>query len=437
MPVAIGLVVCYYSICMHSLYSITGGQTLSGHIKVSGAKNQANKMLAASILTNQVWKFSNVPQIGDITNMVNLLRSIGVKVEMEGDEVTLDASGTINNNVDAGLAAKLRSSVMVAGPLLARTGEVYMPHPGGCQLGQRPIDIFLDSFKQLGATVDEDEHGYRIKAQQLTGADIMLRRISHTVTEAIMMTATQAHGTTRILNAAAEPEITAMAEFLNSVGAKIEGAGSSTITITGPTPLNGGNATIIPDRIETGTFVIMGLLTNSEISIDNCEPEHIRNLLLHLEMSGGNFKIDGNTITTQRHNGLVAVPETVTHEYPGLATDLQPPYTLLMTQAKGFSMVRETIFDNRFAFTDQLRQMGANIIVCDPYRVVVQGPTKLVGRFLTSPDLRAGITLVLAGLIAEGRTRIDNIYQIERGYENIVERLQNLGVAIERVDSEE
>lgn len=394
-------------------------------------------MLAASILTDQVWKFGNVPQIGDITNMTNLLRSIGVQVTVSGNEVTLDPSGAINNQVDAALAAKLRSSVMVAGPLLARTGEVYMPHPGGCQLGQRPIDIFLEAFKQLGATVEEDEHGYRIKAEKLRGADIMLRRISHTVTESIMMTATQAHGTTRILNAAAEPEITAMAEFLNSVGANIQGAGTSTITITGPTPLSSGEANIIPDRIEAGTFIIMGLLTNSEITIDNCEPEHIQNFLLHLQMSGANLKIEGKTITTLRHNGLIAVPDTVTHEYPGLATDLQPPYTLLMTQARGFSMIRETIFDNRFAFTDQLRQMGANIIVCDPYRVVVQGPTKLVGRFLTSPDLRAGITLVLAGLIAEGHTRIDNVYQIERGYENIVERLQNLGADIKRVDSEE
>lgn len=419
---------------MNQLYSINGGKPLSGQIEVKGAKNQAIKMLAASVLTDQTWNFTNVPSIEDVSRMVELLQSIGVQVNRSDDNIELKAEGNLKNSIDSKLAARLRASVMLAGPILARTGEVFMPHPGGCQLGQRPIDIFIEAFKALGATIEDTDTGYRISAKKLVGNTIMLRRISHTVTEAIMMTATQAEGKTVIMNAAAEPEIVAMADFLNSVGAKIEGAGTNTITITGPTNLRAGSAAIIPDRIETGTFVIMGLITNSELTIKNCNPEHIKNLILHLEMAGANLEITENTITTKKHSGLTAVPETVTHEYPGMATDLQPPYTLLMTQAKGFSIVRETIFDNRFTFTDQLKQMGANIIVCDPYRVVIQGPTKLTGRFLTSPDLRAGVTLILAGLIAEGNTRIDNIYQIERGYEDIVGRLLALGADIKRVE---
>lgn len=422
---------------MHQLYHINGGQALSGEISVKGAKNQVIKMMAASVLTDGEWRFENVPQIEDVSRMIELLKSIGVEVVQSQSELKLKNKGVLNNRIDKLLAARLRASVMLAGPLLAKTGEVFMPHPGGCQLGQRPIDIFIESFKALGAEVKDGEEGYNIKADKLKGAEIMLRRISHTVTEAIMMTATQAEGKTVIKNAAAEPEIKALADFLNSVGAKIEGAGTNTIVIEGVTPLSSGEARIIPDRIEAGTFVMMGLLTNSEISVTDCNPNHLENLLLHLRMMGAKFEIGDDYIKTHKHNGLQGVPDTVTHEYPGLATDLQPPYTLLMTQAHGFSMIRETIFDNRFTFTDLLKQMGANIIMCDPYRVVVQGPTKLKGRFLTSPDLRAGVTLVLAGLIAEGITRIDNIYQIERGYENIVERLAALGASIKRVDSAE
>jgi UDP-N-acetylglucosamine 1-carboxyvinyltransferase len=420
---------------MNQLYHITGGQTLSGEISVKGAKNQVIKMMAAAVLADGEWRFENVPQIEDVSRMIELLKSIGVEVKQSESELTFKNSGSLNNKIDKLLAARLRASVMLAGPILAKTGEVFMPHPGGCQLGQRPIDIFIESFKALGAEVMDNEEGYNIKATKLRGAEIMLRRISHTVTEAIMMTATQAEGKTVIKNAAAEPEIKALADFLNSVGAKIEGAGTNTIVVEGVTPLGSGKASIIPDRIEAGTFVMMGLLTNSEIAVKNCDPSHLENLLLHLRMMGAEFEIGDDYIKTKKHNGLKGVPDTVTHEYPGLATDLQPPYTLLMTQASGFSMVRETIFDNRFTFTDLLKQMGANIIVCDPYRVVVQGPSKLKGRFLTSPDLRAGVTLVLAGLIAEGTTRIDNIYQIERGYENIVERLADLGANIKRVDS--
>lgn len=421
---------------MNQLYSINGGRELNGEIRVKGAKNQALKMLAACILSEEKWQFENVPQIEDVARMQELLESVGVKVVARDDNVTLDASGAINNRIDGKLAARLRSSVMLAGPLLARTGEVFMPHPGGCQLGQRPIDIFLGAFRALGAEVSEEADGYHLKASRLIGSEIVLRRISHTVTEAILMTATQAEGVTVIRNASEEPEITALADFLNSVGAKIQGAGTSKITISGPTKLTAGSARIIPDRMEAGTFAILGLLTNSKINILNCEPQHIKNFLLHLEMSGAKFNIMDGVIETRQHGGLTAVPEVVTHEYPGFPTDLQPPYTLLMTQATGLSLVRETIFDNRFAFTDSLKQMGANIIMCDPYRVVVQGATKLKGRFLTSPDLRAGVTLILAGLIAEGNTRIDNIYQVERGYEDIVGRLSSLGADIKRIDSQ-
>ncbi|MEI7480671.1 MAG: UDP-N-acetylglucosamine 1-carboxyvinyltransferase, partial [bacterium] len=349
-----------------------------------------------------------------------------------GSTLTIESKSINRFSPDPKLSERLRSSIMVAGPLLARFGEVTMAHPGGCVIGKRPIDMFLSGFKSLGAKIFEHENFYTLKANKLKGAKIVLPWISVTVTESMMMTACLAEGTTTIINAAMEPEITALAEHLNNCGAKITGAGTPIITIEGAEKISGGTCELIPDRIEAGTFVVMGLITGSEVTITNCNPHHLENELFTLQKAGAELEIGSNWIKTKK--GIFHGIELRTHEYPGFATDLQAPFTVLMTQAHGQSLIHETIYEGRLFYTDKLSNMGANIIMCDPHRVIVHGPTQLIGKKLESPDLRAGMALVLAGLIAEGTTTVENIYQIERGYENIITRLQSLGANISKVN---
>ncbi|MFA6428322.1 MAG: UDP-N-acetylglucosamine 1-carboxyvinyltransferase [Candidatus Buchananbacteria bacterium] len=413
-------------------YQIIGGNQLTGEIPVAGAKNAALKILAASLLSTKPLTITNLPVIEDINRMKDLLLDLGAKISNTTTSTIIDTSTVAKTSPTPELVRKLRSSVMLAGPLLARFGEVTLVHPGGCIIGKRPIDLFLEGFKALGAEVVEQADGYQLKAKKLTGAKIILPKVSVTVTEAIMMTATLANGTTRIINAAMEPEIPALADYLNNQGAKISGAGTSEIIIEGVQELSAGEFTLIPDRIETGTFVILGALTNSEITVTNCQPAHLEILWSILQKIGVPLEIGTNQITTKPWKKLQA-NDLITHEYPGFPTDLQAPMTVLLTQAQGPSLIHETIFEGRLFYTDILNQMGANIIMCDPHRVVVNGPTKLFGRHLTSPDLRAGMALVLAALIAEGNSEIENIYQIDRGYSNIVSRLGKLGAKINKI----
>ena len=414
-------------------YLITGGQELSGEIKVAGAKNEALKVLAASVLMNEPVTLANFPDIEDGARMLELLKDIGAEVESGEHQVVIDPRGIKKTAPAPELMHKLRSSIMLAGPLLAKFGEVTMVHPGGCVIGQRPIDMFLAGFEALGAKISEHGDHYTIKAKKLRGTKIVLPWIAVTVTEALMMTACLAEGTTTIVNAAMEPEIPALADFLNSCGAKISGAGTPTITIEGVEKLSGGKCEIIPDRIEAGTFVIMGLITNSRLKITGCQPAHLEVFLKTLEKAGAKFTVGDSWIET-KPSKLSAV-ELRTHEYPGFPTDLQAPFTVLMTQAQGQSLIHEVIYDGRLFYTDKLASMGAKIVMCDPHRVIITGPAELFGRKLESPDLRAGMALILAGLCAKGTTTIDNIYQIERGYENIVARLQALGAKIEKINS--
>ncbi|MFA6593846.1 MAG: UDP-N-acetylglucosamine 1-carboxyvinyltransferase [Candidatus Buchananbacteria bacterium] len=412
-------------------YIIEGGHKLSGEINVYGAKNQVGKVLAASILSSEPCEITNVPAIEDVTHMLELLEDIGAKIERGEGRLQIDPSGINKSEPSAELVRRLRSSVMLAGPLLARFGQVTMAHPGGCVIGKRPIDMFLAGFKALGAKIDEDENQYTLRAKKLVGAKIVMPWVAVTATESLMMTATLAEGVTQIINAAMEPEIPALADYLNSCGAKITGAGTPVITIEGVEKLSGGKCRLIPDRIEAGTFVMMGLLTDSEITVAGCEPEHLAVVLATLEKAGAKLEVGKNYIKT-KHSKLKAV-ELRTHEYPGFPTDLQAPFTVLMTQAEGLALIHEVIYEGRLFYTDKLNAMGANIIMCDPHRVLVSGPTDLRGKKLESPDLRAGMALVLAGLAAKGKTTIDNIYQIERGYQDPVGRLQALGAKIEKI----
>lgn len=420
---------------MPEKFVIQGGKKLSGTIAVNGAKNSALKILAALVLSEGECAISNFPFIEDTLSAIELLKDMGAKAEIDKEKriVKINPSSINKTKLDSVLVRRLRSSILLAGPMLAKFGEVEMEHPGGCVIGKRPIDMFLDGFEKFGAEIKFSETGFKLssKNKKLKSANIFFPQITVTGTEAMMMTAMLAEGKTILQNCAMEPEIPSLADYLNRCGAKIKGAGTSTIEIEGVKKIGAGEFEVIPDRIEAGTFVIMGLLLESEIKVENCVPEHLGAVIEILKKSGANLEIGDNYIITKP--GKLKAVSIVTHEYPGFATDIQPPYTLLMTQSDGQCIVQESIFEGRLFFTDQLSLMGANIIMCDPHRVVVSGPTKLFGKKLTSPDLRAGITLVIAGMVAEGTTTIENIYQIDRGYEKIEERLQGIGADIKRI----
>jgi len=426
-------------------FVINGRKPLKGEIEVSGSKNAALKIFPAAILTREKIRVSNVPEIEDVSRAQEMLLALGHEVKKIKPGV-VDIQFSAKGGSAAGgktqkcvalpseLVNKFRASVMFVGPILATCGEVKFPHPGGCVIGAgtRPIDLFLDSFQKMGAKLDIKDGYYRLSAKKLKGVEIFFLKVSVTATESLMMTACLAQGETVLKNAAMEPEISALADFLNSCGAKIEGAGTPTIKIKGVKKLGGGEYKIIPDRIEAGTFAMMAAASNSgNVLIKKCEPKHLEALWSLFEKIGVNFALNKDSVLIKPSKKLLAC-DVITHEYPGFATDLQSAYTVLMTQAHGLSLVHEVIYDRRLLFADMLTQMGANIIMADPHRVVVNGPSKLHGRKLVSPDLRAGMALIIAALIAQGKTEIDNIYQIDRGYENLEERLRKLGADIKR-----
>ncbi len=417
-------------------FIITGGHKLSGEIAVCGAKNSALKIIPAAILSEKSITIKNLPKIEDVDRSLELLESLGAETTHFKNGVTINTKKIKTTELEQKMADKFRGSIMFVGPMLARFGEVKFPHPGGCVIGAggRPIDLFIEGYKAFGAEINEvSGRFYHIKAKKLKPANYFFPLVSVTATESMLMTASIIPGKTILKNCAMEPEIEALAEYLNKQGAKIKGAGSPIITIEGTKKLKGGIFNVIPDRIETGSFAILAAAANSEIKITKCNPEHIMTLLSIFKKIGVNFETGKDWIQIKK-SGRLSASDIKTHEYPGFATDLQSPYVVLMTQVHGSSMIHETIYDRRLIWTDMLSQMGANITMCDPHRILVQGPTKLYGKRLISPDLRAGIALVIAGLIAEGQTEIDNIYQIDRGYESLDLRLKKLGAVIERVE---
>jgi len=415
-------------------FIIKGGKKLSGEIQVNGAKNAALKVLAACLLTNKEWVISNVPQIEDIFRLIELLKGIGVDIKNDSKGVyQLKAKNIHSSRLNPDIAKKLKGSILMAGPLLARFGEAFLFQSGGCVIGQRPRDIFLEGFKAFGAKIEKDKQVYHLTIKKLKGAKFVFPLISVTATETMILTAVLAEGKTFLSNAACEPEIVFLADFLNKRGARIKGAGTPFIEINGVKSLNNGQCKILPDRIETGSFVILGAAVNGPIKVVGVEPSRLDVLWFLLKKAGVNLEIGKDFVKVKPSFKIRAV-DLKTHEYPGFATDLQAPFTVLMTQAKGVSLIHETIFEGRLFYTDALNQMGAKIIMCDPHRIIVQGPSKLYGRRLISPDIRAGIALVIASLIAKGESIIENIYQIDRGYECIEKRLSVIGADIKRVN---
>ena len=418
-------------------FVIKGGKKLEGEIEVRGAKNSALKILPAALLFSNSLAVRNIPLIEDVFRTLDLLGDLGVRSKKTGERsVELDSRTLGGATLKKDIAERFRGSIVLAGPLLTRRKKIYFPHPGGCVIGKRPIDIFLEGWKALGAKIKASGSGYEVWADKLKGADFTFRNISVTATETLMMTAVMAEGKTILRNVALEPEIPSLAEFLNESGAKIKGAGTPTIEITGtggrllkaPRPFR-----VIPDRIEAGDFLILGAALGSKIKVTNCNPEHLTALTAALEAAGAKIRRGKDWIAVSRPGVLRSV-DVKTREYPWFVTDLQAPFAVLMTQAKGQSMIFETVFDGRLNYIEDLNRMGAMITQCDPHRILINGPTALRGREIESPDLRAGLAFVIAALIAKGESKIKNVYQIDRGYEKIEERLQKLGANIKRID---
>lgn len=416
-------------------FIIQGGKTLSGTIAVVGAKNAALKALVAALLLDGTSIIEQVPHIEDIDRLMDIIVDLGVGVERSGSTVTFTDPSIKKNEIAPHLHQKTRSSILLAVPILLQHKQVTFSYPGGCVIGNRPIDFFIEGYKKFGIKVTNRADGYSLDGSDLHAGTVVFSRISVTGTESMMMLASLIPGTSQIINAAMEPEIVALADFLNSCGAKISGAGTPVITIEGVQKLSGGTYKTIPDRIEAGTFAIMAAATNSQLRVDNIVPGHMEVFWQLFSQAGVDFSLTENSVTIRPSlSNLKAIPkDIITHEYPGFPTDLQAPMAVLMTQAEGQSLVFETIYEGRLFYIDKLNSMGASIFMADPHRVMITGPTKLTGRSITSPDIRAGMAMVIAGLIAEGQTEIDNIYQIDRGYERIEQRLHALGANIKRV----
>lgn len=420
---------------------LDGKRTLSGEIAVRGAKNAALPALASSLLFSDAVELENVPDIEDIKRMAELLSAIGAGVERTApDRYRVLLPGDITPDMPVELTKKFRASVVLTGLILARVGRVSFPAPGGDLIGARPIDLFLEGFTHMGArlSIHAGVHVLQAPKRGLTGCEIILRQQSVTATTALLMAGLLAKGTTVIKNAAFEPEIVSLVKYLKQSGARIEGEGTTTLTIEGGGLLKpAGEPYIVPpDRIEAGSLLILGVLAGKRIVITNCDP---RELDVPIEMiryvSDAEIVVGKNQIEVKNKRSPTLRATTIrTHEYPGFPTDLQAPMTVLLTQAQGESLVFETIFESRLGYIPELVRMGADITVCDPHRAIVRGPRSLRGAELTSPDVRAGLAYIFAAIVAKGPSVIHNVYTIDRGYERIEKRLAPLGFDIERVE---
>jgi UDP-N-acetylglucosamine 1-carboxyvinyltransferase len=416
-------------------FHIRGGRPVKGRVSISGAKNSALPCMAAAILTSETITLHNIPYVRDIITMRRLLEDIGGHVltpELRTHKIS--AANVELMTAPYELVKTMRASVLALGPLLARFGKARVSLPGGCAIGARPIDLHLAGFTKLGAEVflEAGDVVARAPEKGLTGAEIHFEKISVTGTENLMMAATLARGRTTIHNAAREPEVRDLAELLNKMGARVRGAGTPKIEIEGVEALGGAQHTIIPDRIETGTFIVAAAITKGDLEIKDCNPEHCNRIIAKLREVGVDIEeVNQSTLHVTSSRALKAADLT-TEAYPAFPTDMQAQYMTLMTQADGRSAITETIFENRFMHASELQRMGARIQISHD-KAVVEGPSKLIGARVQASDLRASASLVLAGLIAEGETTIDRVYHIDRGYEKIETKLKALGADIERV----
>lgn len=413
---------------------VKGGKRLVGTVKTSGAKNAVLPIIAASIMGTSPSHFDEVPMLEDVRTISEVLRSLGIKVESK-EKNCLDIDSTVVESYEppCELMRNMRASFFVMGPLLARMGKARIYMPGGCAIGARPVDIHLKGFEALGVVLDQQEGFIEATTPNgLKGATIYFDFPSVGATENVMMAAALAEGVTILENAAEEPEIVALASYLNKMGAKIRGAGTDVIRIEGVKELHGADYTIIPDRIEAGTYMIAAAMTGGDVIVDNVLPEHQKPLIAKLREAGAIVEEDIDKVRVIGNGPLKGV-SVKTLPYPGFPTDMQAQIMAMLVVSEGKSKVTETVFENRFMHVEELNRMGAKITTSDR-SANIEGPAKLVGCDVRATDLRAGAAMILAGLVAEGETRIGDLHHIDRGYEDIVEKLKNLGADIERVD---
>jgi UDP-N-acetylglucosamine 1-carboxyvinyltransferase len=418
-------------------FKVQKTEKLSGKVEIKGAKNAALKIIPAAILASTPSIIKNVPHISDIEKLLEIIKSIGAEVEFSENIVKINPSGINSFKLDEGLVKKLRGSIVLAGPLLAKFGQVILSQPGGCLIGARPIEDHLDVFNQMGVNIQKNNENIHLIGKPKAG-HVVLRKMSVTATENAIMASVFSPGITKIHVAACEPEIEDLANFLNNMGAKIKGAGTCNVEVEGVSDLKGIEYEVMPDRIEAGTYVIAGLLTDSEIVVGPIISCHSDLVFKKLKDAGANFEIfnkDGKEYvrTLKRSEDLIA-QDIDPRPYPGFPTDLQPQYAVLMTQSKGKTEIFDTMFDGRFRYVEELRLLKADAEVLNPNKAVINGPTQLKGAEVSSLDIRGGAAVVLASLIASGETTINNIEFVDRGYEDIDGKLRGIGAQIERID---
>jgi UDP-N-acetylglucosamine 1-carboxyvinyltransferase len=419
-------------------FRIEGGHRLHGSVRISGAKNSALPAMAAALLTAEPVHLKNIPRVRDIITMGRLLAHMNVRVEtpdVPPTDLTLQAEKISDAEAPYDLVRTMRASILTLGPLVGRLGWARVSLPGGCAIGARPVDLHLKALEEMGAEIST-EHGYvaaRVpRGNRLSGGHVRFEKITVTGTENILMAAVLADGETRIENAALEPEVTDLIELLIKMGARIDGKGTSLLRVQGVPKLGGANHSIIPDRIEAGTFLVAGAITAGAVELTSCAPEHLASIIAKLRETGVDIQQpDDHTLRVCGAHTLRAANVT-TEEYPGFATDMQAQFMALATQADGTSVITETIFENRFMHASEMMRMGANITI-DGRTAIVRGPNTLQGSTVIASDLRASASLVLAALVAQGESYIDRVYHIDRGYERIEEKLSRLGAHIERV----
>ncbi|GBC64006.1 UDP-N-acetylglucosamine 1-carboxyvinyltransferas e [Desulfonema ishimotonii] len=410
---------------------VEGGHSLRGDVKISGAKNAALPILASALLSDGWSTYHNVPGLKDIESIRELLAHLCADVESDGNTVRINASRLCETEAPYDLVRKMRASILVLGPLLARLGKARVSLPGGCAIGARPINLHLKGLARLGASI-ELKHGYvEARADRLIGDDFYFDVPTVTGTENLMMAAVLAEGTTVLRNVAREPEIIALADVLNRMGADVQGAGTSVLTISGVPELKPAEVSIIPDRIEAGTFMVASALTGGDITLTDCEPDHLRAVINKLRQTGAQVETNGKTVRVKGPDEICSV-DLKTLPYPGFPTDMQAQFMVLMSVANGMSVISETIFENRFIHVSELRRLGADIRISDNV-AVVKGVPLLSGAPVMATDLRASASLILAGLVARRQTEISRVYHLDRGYEAIEKKFSGLGAVIERV----
>lgn len=415
-------------------FLVRGGKKLKGTVKVSGSKNAALPIMCAALLTKEKVTLNNVPDIADIHSMIHIFEAIGVKVAFENGTLEIDASKISSNNFPDELVKKMRASILVLGSLLPRFKEVKMAFPGGCVLGKRSVQAHTHAFKELGAEVLDDQKGLHLKANKLSGKKIVLPELSVTATENAIMAAVTAEGDTEIRLAAAEPHVQDLCHFLKKMGAKIKGIGTNNIQIQGVKKLSGCTYSITGDYLEAGTFAICAVATGGDVRIEGIDPDQLDSLWQKFSEMGAKFELGKDFVHVHPSKSLQSVKMLRTAVYPSFPTDLQAPFTVLLTQAKGVSKVFETLFEGRLNYLFELEKMGAHVEFMNPHQALVIGPTPLKGVPISSWDIRAGAAMVVAALIAEGDTEISNIKYIDRGYENLEGKLRELGADIHRYD---